>query len=991
MGVVNLLKSLGGGIDANLLTLGHGRVLGVDASIWLHDFAARHAEDVVLHGDYEAVVAAYISRVGTLMMHGISTVSVFDAPHQAYAPKDATRASRNGARSAAVDELAARADDPTLTVNQRNKLLVRAVRILPALVGAVISGLRARGHAVVVAPFEADAQLAMLAHEGRVDFVVSTDQDMIVHGVCRIIAKADYSTGDCTVFSVSRLPVGPLASDDVRADTAAGLIAPYEPRERQVILRYLAALSGCDYNKFEGIADCGARKLLFAARAAIPIVPGSPLRAPTPAEIVAAHPFPFKVAVPGGAAGATMTLTADAAAARLAACASAFAHAPAFSFWRGKVVPISVLRGEPEVTATAWLAALGVGDLAGVNVGDERARKGRALGHDIAPPLDDSPLSFVLQRPGDAYLVFRVPAVLPGAHIRDLYRYGDGDIEKCTVEQLRFWMAARVRGYSSVVKHDLVAAVRMTAFLEFCALDKEVNVTDPNAPEAGQLYASLFNLGRRPSEETTDGREMRWLDPACVRPPETGAGAAVYLSFSTQPRVFLTCFPVVTKEVILETYRLRGRGDSDMMKPIRQATDAVAQSHELRNLKWCRGAEVEVQGTGGRRRGREDWVVINAPASYANKFYSPSVLVRVEWDAAADGEQLPPGWASRSTATRVIHANCSPECVAGLSGSCWHIAFLLIAVHTLGEAAPLPPGGVAVGDNATPATALACKWSRPVPPSVGTVVQPMASYLRSAASCRRRRSSGATPVASLRAWFSDPALTALLGRQAADVRGDDARAQARDDPARVAARRLFYAAVQRSHSGEACAAQLMYDESAAVVTHWVDVASSRRKRRRDDPGDATIPLPFQPPHFITRSGPRGGDNRGGGGGGGGGGGAGGGASGIAAGEEPAAPAALAVAARVRVYAPPFVQSHPRLKRPAVGALLHCADTRKTVFCWWHGWRTQPRHLTAAGACAWLSTDEGNAELEKFLRKFKVPAPGQSLNDANPGRKGAWRR
>ena len=54
----------------------------------------------------------------------------------------------------------------------------------------------------VVAPYEADAQLAYLEQKGIIDGILSEDSDLLVYGAKRLITKLDQH-GDCIEISRS--------------------------------------------------------------------------------------------------------------------------------------------------------------------------------------------------------------------------------------------------------------------------------------------------------------------------------------------------------------------------------------------------------------------------------------------------------------------------------------------------------------------------------------------------------------------------------------------------------------------------------------------------------------------------------------------------------------------------------------------------------------------------------------------------------------------
>lgn len=71
------------------------------------------------------------------------------------------------------------------------------------LIHEVIDFLRFKEQEVMVAPYEADAQLAALWHDRRVDYVVSEDSDLLAFNVPKLIQglKTD---GRCRVLDLTK-------------------------------------------------------------------------------------------------------------------------------------------------------------------------------------------------------------------------------------------------------------------------------------------------------------------------------------------------------------------------------------------------------------------------------------------------------------------------------------------------------------------------------------------------------------------------------------------------------------------------------------------------------------------------------------------------------------------------------------------------------------------------------------------------------------------
>lgn len=68
----------------------------------------------------------------------------------------------------------------------------------------VIKGLKHEGVPYVVAPYEADAQLAYLERAGVVDGVITEDSDLLVFGCKNVVFKLD-SDGNCINIKKEKL------------------------------------------------------------------------------------------------------------------------------------------------------------------------------------------------------------------------------------------------------------------------------------------------------------------------------------------------------------------------------------------------------------------------------------------------------------------------------------------------------------------------------------------------------------------------------------------------------------------------------------------------------------------------------------------------------------------------------------------------------------------------------------------------------------------
>jgi exonuclease-1 len=60
----------------------------------------------------------------------------------------------------------------------------------------LVGELKSRGIKFIIAPYEADAQLAYLSRNGIVDVVITEDSDLLAFGAKKIFYKFDFFTLD---------------------------------------------------------------------------------------------------------------------------------------------------------------------------------------------------------------------------------------------------------------------------------------------------------------------------------------------------------------------------------------------------------------------------------------------------------------------------------------------------------------------------------------------------------------------------------------------------------------------------------------------------------------------------------------------------------------------------------------------------------------------------------------------------------------------------
>ncbi|KAL2635529.1 hypothetical protein R1flu_007008 [Riccia fluitans] len=203
MGIQGLLQALKPYAEPAHVKKYAGKRVGIDAYSWLHKGAYGCGMELQLT-DSESEkrkVPLYVSycmhRIKMLLYNKVTPVVVFDGGPLPL--KAATQQERRRRREVNLENAQRKHADGDMSGAQ--ELYQRAVEITPAMAHQLIEVLREQGIEFVVAPYEADAQLAYLAslpmHKGGVAAVISEDSDLLAYGCQAVLFKMDrYGHGE---------------------------------------------------------------------------------------------------------------------------------------------------------------------------------------------------------------------------------------------------------------------------------------------------------------------------------------------------------------------------------------------------------------------------------------------------------------------------------------------------------------------------------------------------------------------------------------------------------------------------------------------------------------------------------------------------------------------------------------------------------------------------------------------------------------------------
>ncbi|XP_030455410.1 exonuclease 1 [Syzygium oleosum] len=194
MGIKGLLRFMKRYIEPIHIKKFAGERVGIDAYSWLHKGAYSCSMELCLNTDGAKKLQYlnyFMHRINLLRHYEVTPVVVFDGgsiPCKAATEEERQRR-RKANRNLALQKF--KEGD----VQAASELFQRGVSITPSMAHQLIQILKSENIEFIVAPYEADAQLAYLssleAENGGVAAVITEDSDLVAYGCQAIVFKMD--------------------------------------------------------------------------------------------------------------------------------------------------------------------------------------------------------------------------------------------------------------------------------------------------------------------------------------------------------------------------------------------------------------------------------------------------------------------------------------------------------------------------------------------------------------------------------------------------------------------------------------------------------------------------------------------------------------------------------------------------------------------------------------------------------------------------------
>jgi exonuclease-1 len=228
MGITGLLEQLKS-ISQNVhISQYRGKKVAIDAQCWLHRGAYSCSKELATGEETTRYISFFLTMVRMLRENGVdSIIAVFDGiPLPSKAETNFKRSSRRTQQRQLAQLAEERGESKIAQTHYQ-----RSVAITFDMVQRLIAALHSAGVHYMIAPYEADAQLAFLSQQMIVDIVITEDSDLLPYGCRTVIFKLD-KEGDGIAIEKEHIPLSQPMSFASWTD-------------EQFIL--FCCLAGCDY------------------------------------------------------------------------------------------------------------------------------------------------------------------------------------------------------------------------------------------------------------------------------------------------------------------------------------------------------------------------------------------------------------------------------------------------------------------------------------------------------------------------------------------------------------------------------------------------------------------------------------------------------------------------------------------------------------------------------------------------------------------------
>jgi len=201
MGVTDLIRLLKPASRNIFISELSNQTAAIDMMTWLY----KGVYSCAFESSRDNYLNYPIKMLSLLSAHKITPIAVFDG-HR-FKPKSIEESNRRESKQKNLD-LAKKSIEEGKE-EEAKKYSKQALRITSKMINSLIEVLKRLKIKVVVAPYEADAQIAHLCISGEADFAITEDSDLILFGAQKICYKLNHN-GEGDYLDIKKFKETPI-------------------------------------------------------------------------------------------------------------------------------------------------------------------------------------------------------------------------------------------------------------------------------------------------------------------------------------------------------------------------------------------------------------------------------------------------------------------------------------------------------------------------------------------------------------------------------------------------------------------------------------------------------------------------------------------------------------------------------------------------------------------------------------------------------------
>ncbi|KAH0789742.1 exonuclease 1 [Histomonas meleagridis] len=200
MGIQGLLPAVRDATEITNISRFTGKKAGIDGFVWLHRGCLSCGRELAKGLHTTKYISYFMKRIQILIDNRVRPLVVFDGndlPAKKYTNEK--RRQKRAEHNKLAEEFEKRGLKAEADFHYS-----KSIEITPDVLHPLLTTLKKHNIEFIVAPYEADAQLAFLAYNHIVDIVITEDSDLLVYKCPRTVYKLEQN-GNCHLIELTKI------------------------------------------------------------------------------------------------------------------------------------------------------------------------------------------------------------------------------------------------------------------------------------------------------------------------------------------------------------------------------------------------------------------------------------------------------------------------------------------------------------------------------------------------------------------------------------------------------------------------------------------------------------------------------------------------------------------------------------------------------------------------------------------------------------------